>query len=45
MDNQIQALCNMTILLYHVAEMEKKGVIKSEHAKKLNDMIRQKCQG
>ncbi len=35
MNEKAKALCDKAILLYHISQMEKKGIITAEHAEKI----------
>lgn len=45
MNEKIQSLCRNAILLYHVEKMKQQGVLTTEHANKISDMIRESCGG
>ena len=42
MNQQTRELCDAAILLYHVSEMKKKGIITPEHAEKISALIRER---
>lgn len=40
MQKKVKAICDMAVLLYHVMEMEKLGVLTADHAQKISELIR-----
>lgn len=42
MNEQTRAICDMAVLLYHVMQMEKQGVITTAHAKKISHLLRER---
>lgn len=42
MNQQTRELCDAAILLHHVSEMKKKGIITPEHAEKISSLIRKR---
>lgn len=42
MNKQINELCNAAVMLYHVMQMKKNGVITPDHEEKISALIRER---
>ena len=42
MNQQTRTLCDTAVLLYHLSEMKKKGIITPDHAEKISALIQER---